>query len=167
MSLPQGDLQLLDGDVARKLLASTVPARVAYTAPDGTPRIVPTWFQWTGSELAMPTFITAPHVQRPPGRIRALRARPDVAISIDTEGFPPEVLLVRGRAEITEVDGVDPDYAAAARRYIGGDEAEAYLQQITDPATRMARIAVRPTWVGVVDFRTRLPGPLGGVQPGA
>jgi nitroimidazol reductase NimA-like FMN-containing flavoprotein (pyridoxamine 5'-phosphate oxidase superfamily) len=167
MSLPQGDLQLLEGDVARRLLASTLPGRVAYTAADGTPRIVPTWFQWTGTELAMPTFIAAPHVQRPPSRITALRTRPDVAVSIDTENFPPEVLLVRGRAEITEVDGVDPDYAAAALRYMGEEVAEGYLQQITDPATRMARITVRPTWVGVVDFQTHLPGPLGGVQPEA
>ena len=63
------------------------------------------------------------------------------------------------------MDGVDPDYAAAARRYIGEQAAEEYLQQITHPDTRMARIAVRPAWVGVVDFRSRLPGPLGGVQP--
>ena len=134
MSLPQGDLRLLEGDVARRLLSSTLPARVAYTSTDGTPRLVPTWFQWTGVELAMPTFIAAPHVRRPAGRLRAMRANPDVAISIDTEGSPPEVLLVRGRAEISEVDGVDPDYAAAARRYMGEQAAEEYLQQITHPA---------------------------------
>ena len=29
-----------------------------------------------------------------------------------------------------------------------------------DPSTRMARIAVRPAWVGVLDFETRLPGPI-------
>jgi hypothetical protein len=27
----------------------------------------------------------------------------------------------------------------------------------------MARIAVRPTWVGLLDFAERLPAPLGGV----
>jgi hypothetical protein len=31
------------------------------------------------------------------------------------------------------------------------------------PGTRMARIAVRPTWVGVIDFESRLPSALGGV----
>lgn len=118
----------------------------------------------------MPTFISAPHVRHPAGRIRALRERPDVALTIDTEGFPPEVLLVRGRAEVTEVDGVDPDYVSSARRYMGEPDAEAYVQQIDQPGTRMARIAVRPAWAGVLDFRSRLPGPLGGVQgeaPGA
>jgi hypothetical protein len=42
-ALPQGSLELLDTPVARKLLASAIPARVAYTAKDGTPRIVSTW----------------------------------------------------------------------------------------------------------------------------
>jgi hypothetical protein len=31
------------------------------------------------------------------------------------------------------------------------------------PGVRMARIAVRPTWVGTLDFQTRLPRHVGGV----
>jgi hypothetical protein len=164
MVLPQGDLRLLASDVAQRLLSSTVPARVAYRATDGTPRIVTTWFHWTGEELVMPTFIAAPHVRHAAGRLRALRAHPAIALTIDTESFPPEALLVRGRSRIDEVDGVDPDYASAARRYLGEMEAEVYLEQIDQPGTRMARIAVRPDWVGVVDFQTRLPSALGGVR---
>ena len=40
---PQGDLRLLDSDVAQRLLSSAIPARVAYIATDGTPRVVATW----------------------------------------------------------------------------------------------------------------------------
>lgn len=166
MALPQGDLGLLESEVARRLLASSLPARLAYLAIDGTPRVMPTWFHWTGEVLVMPTFISAPHIRQPAGRLKALRANPAVAITIDTEGFPPDVLLVRGRAEVTEVDGVDRDYASSARRYLGEPDAEEYLRQIDHPSTRMARISVRPTWVGIVDFRSRQPGPLGGVQRG-
>ena len=155
--LPQGDLRLLDSEIAQRLLTSTVPARVAYTATDGTPRVVPSWFHWTGDELVMPTFVRAPHVARPATRLRALRANPDVAISIDTESFPPHVLLVRGRAAITEVDGIAPEYALAAHRYMGDEPAAAYLGHADKPGTRMARIAVRPAWVGLIDFETRLP----------
>ena len=162
--LPQGDLRLLESDVARRLLTSTVPARFAYCALDGTPRVVPTWFVWTGEELVMPTFIAAPHVHHPAERLRALRANPAVAITIDTETFPPEVLQVRGQARIDEVDGVDPDHAAAARRYLGEPQADAYLTRVDQAGTRMARIAVRPLWVAVVDFQSRLPSALGGVQ---
>jgi hypothetical protein len=39
---PQGDPRLLESDVARRLLICTIPARVAYLAMDGTPRVVPT-----------------------------------------------------------------------------------------------------------------------------
>ncbi len=163
MALPQGDLRLLESEAAKRLLSSTVPARLAYTAMDGTPRIVPTWFHWTGDELVMPTFLSAPHVRRAAARLGALRANPDVAVSIDTEGFPPTVLSVRGRVSVTEVDGVVPEYALAARRYMGQDAAASYLAQIDQPGTRMARIAVRPTWVGVLDFQTRLPSGMGGV----
>ncbi|HKA04540.1 MAG TPA: pyridoxamine 5'-phosphate oxidase family protein [Acidimicrobiales bacterium] len=165
MALPQGDLQLLTTPVAQRLLASARPARLAYIAVDGTPRVVPTWFEWTGEQLVMPTFVSAPHVTKPASRLRALRANPTVAVTIDTERFPPEVLLVRGEAQVSESDGVDPDYARAARRYLG-DEAERYLGSIDQPGTRMARIAVRPAWVGLIDFQTRMPAALGGVQGG-
>ena len=163
MALPQGDLRLLESDVAKRLLTSTVPARLAYTAKDGTPRVVPTWFHWAGDEFVMGTFVSAPHVRHAAARLGALRTNPDVALTIDTEGFPPDVLLVRGQASVTQVDGVVPEYALAARRYLGVEGAAAYLAKIGRPGTRMARIAVRPTWVGVLDFQARLPSALGGV----
>jgi hypothetical protein len=162
MTIEQGDLTLLESDTAKRLLASKIPARYAYTALDGTPRIVASWFVWTGEELVMPTFISAPHVRHAAYRVRTLRANPDVAVSVDTEAWPPEVLGIRGRAKVTEVDGVVPEYAQAAHRYLSSEEATAYLAQIDHPSTRMARIAVRPTWVGVLDFQTRLPSALGG-----
>jgi hypothetical protein len=97
-ALPQGDLRLLETEQARRLLTAPLPARYAYTARDGTPRVLPSWFHWTGQELVMPTFLSAPHVRRPARRLAALRTNPDVAVTIDTETFPPQVLLLRGRA---------------------------------------------------------------------
>jgi hypothetical protein len=162
MTLEQGDPRLLETDLAQRLLASTIPARCAYTALDGTPRIIASWFEWTGEELVLPTFLAAPHVSHATYRVRALRANPEVAISIDTDSFPPEVLSIRGQAEITEVDGIAPEYAAAARRYMGSEPGDEYLTQIDQPGTRMARVAVRPAWVGLLDFQTRMPSALGG-----
>jgi Pyridoxamine 5'-phosphate oxidase len=162
MEHEQGDLRLLESDLAGRLLSSTIPARYAYTALDGTPRVVASWFEWTGDELVLPTFISAPHISHPTYRLRALRANPDVAVTIDTDSFPPEVLTIRGKAEIAEADGVLPEYARAAHRFLGAEEATGYLAQIDDPGTRMARIAVRPAWVGLLDFQTRMPSALGG-----
>jgi hypothetical protein len=102
----QGDLGLLESEVAQRLLAPRILARFAYVALDGTPRVLSTWFQWTGEMLAMPTFMAALHVRHPAGRLRVLRAHPDVAVTIDTRDEPPEVLSLRGRVEISEVDGI-------------------------------------------------------------
>jgi hypothetical protein len=162
--LRQGDLGLLETDIARRLLSARIPARFAYIALDGTPRVLATWFHWTGEVLAMPTFVAAPHVRHAAGRLRALRVNPAVAVTIDTERFPPEVLTIRGRVAVTGVDGVPPEYASAARRYLGEEAARDYLAQIDQPGTRMARIDLRPAWVGVLDFQSRLPSALGGVS---
>ena len=40
-ALPQGDLRLLETDLARELLGSSIPARLAFVATDGTPRVSP------------------------------------------------------------------------------------------------------------------------------
>jgi hypothetical protein len=163
MDLPQGDVRLLESDIAQRLLQSTIPARIAYTGMDGTPRVMSSWWVWTGEELVMATYILCPPMgmMRPAYRLRALQAHPDVAITIDTEPQPPEVLMMRGKVTITEVDGMVPEQAEAARRFLGEEGGRQYVEGAAHPDTKMARIALRPTWVGVLDFKTRLPGIIG------
>lgn len=164
-ALPQGDPRLLETPLAQELLHSSIPARLAYVAVDGTPRVVPTWFEWNGAELVMVTYVAGPNagIRRPAARIAALRANPAVAITIDTDQFPAQSLTVRGRAEVDEVDGLAPEYVASARRYLGDDAADQMLASMDQPGTVQARIVVRPSWVGLLDFVDRLPAPLGGV----
>ena len=64
----------------------------------------------------MGTYVRAPHVSRPAARIRALRANPAVAISIDSDTQPPQVLSIRGQAVVTEQPGAVAEYAEAAHR---------------------------------------------------
>src|SRR5260370_16431615 len=117
---------------------------------DDPPRVVPLWFHWTGDELVMATFAPSP-------KIGALRANPNVAITIDTEGFPPDALLIRGQASVSEIAGVVPEYALAARRYLGKEDATASILQVDQPRTTLARIPVHPPWPGLLDFQTRFP----------
>jgi hypothetical protein len=163
--LPQGDLRLLETELARELLRAPIPARLAFVWTDGTPRVVPTWFHWTGREIVMVTFTAGPSlgVRHPAARIAALRANPRVALTIDTDGYPPKSLTVRGTAVISEIAGVAAEYAAAARRYLGEEAAGAMLAALDQPGTGQARISVRPDWVGLIDFVTRRPSVLGGV----
>ena len=163
MGIPQGDLKLLETDMAQRLLNSKIPARLAYVTKDGTPRVIPTWFHWDGNELVMATFIAGPQVRHAPSRPAALRQNPNVAMTIDTESFPPEVLLIRGQASVTELDGLVREFERAAHRYLGETGAKGFLNQANKPGVRMARMAVRPTWVGTLDFQTGLPSHVGGV----
>ena len=162
--LPQGDLRLLETDLAQQLLDSSIPARLAYVATDGTPRVVPTWFEWNGAEVVMATYVAGANagIRHPAARLAALRANPFVALTIDTEAFPPRSLTMRGRAAIDEVDGLAPEYVASAHRYLGAGAAD-MVAGMDQPGTVQARIVVRPTWVGLLDFAERLPSALGGV----
>jgi hypothetical protein len=162
---PQGDLRLLGTSLAQELLAAPIPARLAFVWTDGTPRVIPTWFHWTGSEIVMVTFTAGPSigVRHPATRLAALRADPRVALTIDTDGFPPRALSVRGDVEITEVNGIAAEYAAAARRYLGEEAATGMLAGLDQPGTAQARVALRPAWVGLIDFTSRLPSVQGGV----
>jgi hypothetical protein len=165
-ALPQGDIRLLDSPAARELLRSTIPARLGFGWTDGTPRVVPTWFHWTGTDVVMATYTAGPHIRHPAARVAALRRNPAVALTIDTDTPPHLCLTIRGEARIDEVDGLAPEYVAAAHRYLG-DGAEAMLDQVNQPGTTQARITVTPRWVGLIDFTTRLPSVLGGVLESA
>jgi hypothetical protein len=164
MSIPQGDLRLLTTDIAKRLLDSTIPGRLGYIALDGTPRVVPTWHVWTGEELVMATFVRCPPlgISRPARRLAALEAHPAVAVTIDTAAEPPDVLMLRGRVSVARVDGMVPEQAEAARRFLGETGGREYVEHADHPETIMARIAIIPDWVGVLDFRTRAPSIIGG-----
>lgn len=148
----QGDLQLLDDPVAKELLAAPLPAHLAYSWTDGTPRVVPIWFHWTGDELVMATPPNAP-------KNKALAGGTPVAVTIDSTDWPYHVLMLRGRASVSTVDGVVPEYAEAAKRYFGDEQGTAWVAQFPE-GTQMTRVALRPEWAAIVDFETRLPSAL-------
>jgi hypothetical protein len=96
---------------AGQLLNEASMARLAYNGLDGLPRVVPIGIFWTGDEIVMSTAATAP-------KVRALSARPEVALTIDAGDSPgsAQTLSVRGVVHLTIVDGVVPEYLAAARK---------------------------------------------------
>lgn len=148
----QGSLELLHDPVADVLLNSATPARLAYTWMDGTPRVVPIWFHWNGDQFILGSPQKAP-------KLRALAANPRVALSIDDNTFPHKVLLVRGSSTIEMLDDVVPEYVLSATRYFGPEQGPAWVSTLRGKP--MARIAITPGWVGVLDFQTRFPSALG------
>jgi hypothetical protein len=82
-----------------------------------------------------------------------------VAVTIDqSTSWPYRALLLRGNATVEMLDDVSEEYAAAARRYFGDEQGEAWVNQLAGKP--MARISVTPTWVTVLDFETRFPSAL-------
>ena len=68
-------------------------------------------------------------------------------VLIDAASTPPESLSIRGRAALTDVQGIVPEYALAHRRY-AEEQGAANIAAVDHPGTTMVRIAVRPAWVG-------------------
>src|SRR5258707_487779 len=137
MPVKQGSLERLGHPVSKQLLQSKIPARLAYVWTGGTPRVVPIWFHGIRHEAVMGTPSKAP-------KLKALAKNPKVSITIDDNDFPHKVLLVRGRARLETVDGVVPEYAAAAERYFGRERGQAWVQQLGGMVPQMVRIAIKP-----------------------
>jgi PPOX class probable F420-dependent enzyme len=153
MPVKQGDLGLLQHPASQVLLASKIPARMAYVWTDGSPRVIPIWFHWNGKEIVMGTPPKAP-------KLKALAKNPRVSLTIDDNVFPHKVLLVRGTARLEPVNGVVPEYAMAAERYFGPEQGKAWAAQMGKMVQSMVRITITPTWVGLLDFQTRFPSAL-------
>jgi hypothetical protein len=151
METKRGDLRLLGHPVAQELLQATIPVRVAYVALDGTPRVVPMQFHWTGEEVVVSCWPDDP-------KAAAIRAHPTVALTIDSEGPLFRVLQIRGAATVTLSDSPSPEMVAASVRYMGPDAGQAWVKQVAQLSRQLVRIAIQPTWVDVLDFETRLPG---------
>ena len=92
--------------------------------------------------------------------VSALSTNPKVALTVDTNAFPPHVLLVRGTAAIDIVDGVPPEYLAASRKAVGPDQWDSFEAQVRAMYKQMARIKITPLWAKVLDFETRFPTPI-------
>jgi Pyridoxamine 5'-phosphate oxidase len=153
MPVKQGELSLLEHPASRELLQSKIPARLAYVWTDGSPRVVPIWFHWNGSQFVIGTPPKAP-------KLKALAKNPKVALTIDNNEFPHKVLLVRGTAHMESVDGVVPEYASAAERYFGSEQGKQWVAQLGTMVKTMVRITVTPEWVGLLDFQQRFPSAL-------
>ncbi len=155
MALNQGDVGLLNDPVAQQLLHAPIPARLAYTWKDGSPRVVPIGFFWTGEEVVMCSTDGAPK--------NLVIDNTKVAITIDTNTLPFKVLLIRGTAKVTKVQGIPQEYIQACIQLMGPETAQGWFKTLEPLAPNIkyfTRVAVKPEWVGILDFETHFPSPV-------
>jgi hypothetical protein len=142
--------EVLAKPLSEELLTSHIPARLAYTGVDGDPRVIPIGFLWTGSDLKIYTLPKS-------AKVKALEQNPRVAITIDTEVFPPHVLLIRGSATLELVDGVPDGYVEAARKNVPAEQMPDWEAGVRQLYQQMVTITVTPDWAKLLDFETTLP----------
>ncbi len=142
--------QVMELPIARQLLRDEVLLHLSYTGRDGAPRVIPIGYLWDGARFLMWTV---------PGSVKvgALQADARVAISIDVQGPPPRVLLVRGRAALATVDGVPDGYLEASRRALPPQAWEGFEAQVRALYKQMVAITVTPEWARLLDFETTAP----------
>jgi len=70
--------------------------------------------------------------------------------------------MIRGTARLDSINGIVPEYSAAAERYFGPEQAEAWLKQLRTMIAGMVRITITPEWAALLDFQTRFPSALAG-----
>jgi hypothetical protein len=141
--------EILGRDYSQQLLQSAI-ARVAYTGLDGAPRVIPIGFLWTDGTIKLYTVPNSP-------KVKALQADPRVAITIDTAGMPPRVLLIRGAATLETVDGVPDGYIEASRIGIPPEMMADWEAGVRALYERMTVITVTPDWAKLLDFETTIP----------
>jgi hypothetical protein len=142
--------EVLNRPISQELLARDL-TRLAYVAQDGTPRNVPIAFTWNGSEIVMCTSKNAP-------KLPALRNNPAVALTIDTEVHPPQILLIRGRAELDVVEGIPDEYLRMNGTYeMTAEQRARWEAEVRSLYDGMVRIVVTPAWAKLIDFETTLP----------
>lgn len=150
MDQQQRDAELREPG-AQELLHSTGAAHLAYTGTDGTPRVVPVGFYWTGEEVVIATATTAP-------KVAALTERPAVALSITSQPGQAQALSVRGTVDMTIVGGVVEEYLLAARESMNAEAAQQFEESVRRTYDQMVRIAITPAWARYYDFGAgRLP----------
>lgn len=123
-----------DPQVAAFLSEGTRTGKLAYTATDGRPLVVPIWFVVEDGALVFNTG-------KDTAKGRALARDPRAAICVDLEEPPYAFVQVQGEAELSE----DPaelvrSATAIGARYMGKDRAEDFGKRNGVPGELVVRL---------------------------
>jgi PPOX class probable F420-dependent enzyme len=92
-------------------LQQTRIAKLATLNADGSPNVVPVWFEWDGETAALFT-------SRSSAKVRRIGRDPRVALSVEEGvGVPEAWVTIEGTAAIEELGGWDLAQRLAARYY--------------------------------------------------
>jgi Pyridoxamine 5'-phosphate oxidase len=142
--------EVMANPITQELLRNEGLVRLSYSALDGSPRVIPIGYLWDGESFLMWTIPIS-------AKVTALAADPRVALVIDVGGPTMRVLLARGTAELSTVDGVPDGYLEASHRNMPREAWDGFDTQVRGLYPQMVAITVKPTWAKLIDFETTAP----------
>lgn len=137
----------------QEFLARGNIARLATVKADGSPFVIPVWYDWDGRDF----FVVG---RKRSGWVENIRHEPRVTLLIDADEPPFPKVVVEGEAVITGSrlsDWIDIG-RRMVRRYYGPDAGDGYLQATLDQPRFTIRISPKKltTWTGADESRGRL-----------
>ena len=112
----------MNRDARDAFLRETRIAKLATLLTDGSPTIVPVWFEWDGQTAAVFTSRASPKVAR-------ILAHPAVALSVEESvGVPEAWVTIEGTAAIEETGGMELA-RRLAQRYYAAERAAAAITE--------------------------------------
>ena len=119
-------------------LQETRIAKLATLNRDGSPTIVPVWFEWDGSTAALFTHKSSPKVAR-------MRMHPSVALSVEEGvGVPEAWVTIEGAAAIEGQGGWELAQRLA-HRYYTPEQNSTILPQWEKLASEWVVVRITPT----------------------
>ncbi len=117
------------------LLEGTKTGKLATVRKDGSPHVVPVWYDLDGDSLV---FTTGAETVKG----RNMKRDPRVCMAVDDQAPPYSFVMIEGTAELSEDPGELYHWAARiAGRYVGEDKAEAYGKRNSGEGEVLVRIA--------------------------
>lgn len=118
------------------LAHGTRTAKLATTRADGRPHLAPVWFLLEGDDLLFNTG-------RDTVKGRTLARDPRVMVCVDDERPPFSLVLIEGRAALSdELDEVHHWAGRIAARYMGEDRAEEFAARNGVPGELLVRVRI-------------------------
>ncbi len=138
----------------QRFLAERRSASLAYARRDGSPFVVPVWFQWRDGEMRIGTGAADP-------KVAAIRRNPRVTVLVHDDRPPYRVVMMDGEAsiEVLEPGGTDPTDGIEVE-YLGRIGGEIYKQQMAESGAfddGRAIIRIRPDDIRTNDGSASLP----------
>lgn len=130
-----------------ELLKQPNIAVAAFTAPDGAPHAVPTWYEYKGGSVVFHTDTSA-------FKYKCLQHQPRMTLVVDTRKPPYKCVILKGSTSI-EIKKDDARLVRMAIAYLGKKNGTAYANSMK--GSELAVVTLKPDHIVSWDYGKESP----------